>query len=306
VIIAVVTLAAGACQSGPVADIPARVAQLTFAVSADEVLGSAFYVGEGRFLTAAHVVGDRKSVKLRGPAELEVVVAAADFDSDVALMLGRTLPDVQPLPYAARLAAGASVFAIGYPAPLDTSTATVTTGVVSAYRKIEGVEYIQLDAAVNPGNSGGPLVTTSGQLAGLVLARVRNAEGLGFALPSGALQAFVSNPIARGRVPSGPAGSSPAPSGLPIANSRIGDSRFGYVTVQTAAGASCSLTVYYPPGSRVSQAGYGKLTADRDGVVSWSNYETRFELFRPGTGEHSVECTDGSHRWNGTALFVVK
>jgi serine protease Do len=72
------------------------------------------------------------------------------------------------------------VYTIGNPAGL---TYTVTSGVVSGRREIEGVSYVQTDAPINPGNSGGPLITDQGRVIGINSRVMRGTQGIGFALP---------------------------------------------------------------------------------------------------------------------------
>jgi serine protease Do len=81
-----------------------------------------------------------------------------------------------------RLKQGQAVYAIGSPLGLDN---TVTSGIFSAYRKIAGHNetYLQVDAAINPGNSGGPLIDKEGYVLGVNTLGVRQAKGIGFAIP---------------------------------------------------------------------------------------------------------------------------
>jgi S1-C subfamily serine protease len=131
--------------------------------------GSGFLVStDGYILTDRHVVGDAKYVKIRWSDGIETLgeTTRADKARDVALVKtdGRGR-----LPLTLRetaLSPGDTVFAIG--APLDPKfQSTVTRGIVSAYRTINGLNYIQSDVAVNPGNSGGPLLDEKGQVVGM-------------------------------------------------------------------------------------------------------------------------------------------
>ncbi len=81
-----------------------------------------------------------------------------------------------------RLKQGQAVYAIGSPLGLDN---TVTSGFFSAYRKLPGHSeiYLQVDAAINPGNSGGPLIDKQGNVLGVNTLGVRQAKGIGFAIP---------------------------------------------------------------------------------------------------------------------------
>jgi serine protease Do len=110
------------------------------------------------------------------------VALRADESLDLGL-LSVTGMGVRPMPLgdAGELEVGDKVLMIGSPVGLDF---TVHEGTVSSFREILGVAYIQLDAKVNPGNSGGALVNGAGQVVGIVSLKHQSAEGIGFALPS--------------------------------------------------------------------------------------------------------------------------
>ena len=79
---------------------------------------------------------------------------------------------------------GEDIHAIG--TPLDKNFGqTITKGIISGSRTVEGEKYLQIDASVNAGNSGGPLLNASGEVIGIVNAKVAKAgvEGIGFAIP---------------------------------------------------------------------------------------------------------------------------
>lgn len=131
--------------------------------------GSGFLVSsDGYLITAEHVVGSDKYVKIRWSDGLEGVgeVVRADKRRDVAII--KTDPRGRQ-PLALRREApqpGDTVFAIG--APLDEKNqSTVTRGVASANRIIDGFSFIQSDVTISPGNSGGPLLDEKGQVLGI-------------------------------------------------------------------------------------------------------------------------------------------
>jgi S1-C subfamily serine protease len=150
--------------------------------------GSGFLVSsDGMLVTAEHVVGSDKFVKIRWSDGLEAVgeVVRTDKRRDVALI--KTDPRGRQ-PLALRREApqpGDTVFAIG--APIDPKLqSTVTRGVISANRILDGFSFIQSDVMVDPGNSGGPLLDEQGRVLGFTDKGLRSAEaptGLNFFVP---------------------------------------------------------------------------------------------------------------------------
>src|SRR3984957_2323460 len=153
--------------------------------------GSGFIVSpDGLVLTNAHVVDGAKevTVKLSDHSEYKAKVLGADRASDIAVLKidARDLPAVQ-LGNSDQLAVGDYVLAIGEPFGLEE---TATAGIVSAKgRTLPGdgyVPFIQTDAAVNPGNSGGPLFDSSGKVVGINAQIYSNSggyQGVAFAIP---------------------------------------------------------------------------------------------------------------------------
>ncbi|MCO5108489.1 MAG: DegQ family serine endoprotease [Burkholderiaceae bacterium] len=153
--------------------------------------GSGFIVDpDGIVLTNAHVVRDAKdvTVKLTDRREFHAKVLGTDPKTDVAVLKidAKNLP-VVPLGSARDLKVGEWVLAIGSPFGFENS---VTAGVVSAKGRSlpdDGfVPFIQTDVAVNPGNSGGPLFNSRGQVVGInsqIFSRTGGYQGLSFAIP---------------------------------------------------------------------------------------------------------------------------
>src|SRR3984885_6741103 len=153
-------------------------------------IGSGFIVSpDGYVLTNAHVVSDASevTVKLTDRREFVAKVIGVDKRSDVALIkiAATGLPTVH-FGDSARLKPGQWVIAIGSPFGFENS---VTAGVVSATaRPLDEnyVPFIQTDAAVNPGNSGGPLFNVDGQVVGInaqIYSRTGGFMGMSFAIP---------------------------------------------------------------------------------------------------------------------------
>ena len=131
--------------------------------------GSGFVIDDaGHALTNAHVVGSAERVKVRFESgeEETAAVLAVDTRRDVALLkIDRAGTGGLPVRFDAP-AVGAEVYAVG--APLDPSfSATVSRGIVSALRTVDGERWIQSDVNVQHGNSGGPLLDDRGNIIGI-------------------------------------------------------------------------------------------------------------------------------------------
>lgn len=172
-------------------------------------MGSGVVISDdGLVLTNSHVVAGAKRLRLTFTegADAEAFVIGDDPDADLAL-LRTNLPrgaTVARLGDSKSLRRGQLVVAIGNPLGFES---TVTAGVVSALgrslrsrsgRLIDDV--IQTDAALNPGNSGGPLVSSSGEVVGINTAMIAGAQGLCFAVSSNTATFVLGEFIAHGRV----------------------------------------------------------------------------------------------------------
>jgi len=179
------------------------------------VSGSGFFISDqGYVLTNNHVVEGTTEVKvvlLDGTEETAKIIGTDRYSDIAILQVDGNVPAVAKLGNSDLLQPGESVIAIG--SPLGDFKNTVTVGVVSATgRAIDtGQGYqveslIQTDAAINHGNSGGPLVNLAGEVIGINTLVIRGsgssdvAEGLGFAIPVNTAQAMAQQIIANGYV----------------------------------------------------------------------------------------------------------
>ena len=167
-----------------------KVMQGVVVIRAGEVTGNGVIVStDGYVLTAAHVVSGTAevAVRLKSGLQLNASVVRVDREQDIALIkLPGTGHQAVELNLGKPDEVGSELFAIG--APLGEELAfTVTKGVISGYREREGdkAKFIQTDASLNPGNSGGPLLNKSGRVIGIVSYKIvlPGFEGLAFGVP---------------------------------------------------------------------------------------------------------------------------
>lgn len=168
------------------ADLPsAQAAVVVVVVGAGSGAGT-LVSDDGYVLTAAHVIGGESKATLRFKSGLELPAEVVRIDAgrDAALLKapGRGHACLRSETSVVRV--GTEIWAIGNPVAEELAR-SVTRGVASGNRTIRGRTFLQTDAAVNPGNSGGPLLDATGQLRGIVVTKLSESgiEGLGFAVP---------------------------------------------------------------------------------------------------------------------------
>ena len=146
--------------------------------------GTGVVVSSGAILTNAHVVGHESAVSLIDEAghKHEGTVVWRDRLFDLSLIRVRDAP-WPPLPVGdlSKVREGDEVIALGHPLGFNF---TVTRGIISARsREVDGKVFLQTDAAISPGNSGGPLLDQNGCVIGINTFLVRGGNALSFAIP---------------------------------------------------------------------------------------------------------------------------
>lgn len=164
---------------------------------------------KGYIITNNHVIEGGKSLTVffADGTKVDATLVGTDPTSDIAVLkVSGKVPAVVQMGDSSSLEPGQAAIAIG--SPLGDFRGTVTVGVVSALNRRVGTQQglIQTDAAINNGNSGGPLINTLGQVIGINTLVVRSsgdgnvAEGLGFAIPSNLVREVSAQLISKGRV----------------------------------------------------------------------------------------------------------
>jgi len=176
------------------------------------VVGSGFIISrDGYVVTNEHVAGESAFVRcvLENKEEVEAAVVGVDPYTDIAVL--KLAEDHGPYPYAKLgtsrdLEAGQTVIAMGSPHGLARSVSLGIVSVTDRYLPEGGPlpapyhTWIQTDAAINRGNSGGPLVNLRGEVVGVNARKQARAENIGFAIPIDAVVEVVDAIIAHGRV----------------------------------------------------------------------------------------------------------
>ncbi len=188
---------AGRPDTASITEAAARFAPAVVVVRTPRGLGSGFFVDRrGYLITNFHVIrGERQAVVTRFVREQQVLrrivhqdvrIVAVDAFHDLAVLRIAETDDDAPITPVTLAPGdenilGEAVFVIGNPLGLERS---VTQGVVSqTARNFNGVLFLQTDAPVNPGNSGGPLFNAHGQVIGIINMQIPIMQGLNFAIP---------------------------------------------------------------------------------------------------------------------------
>ncbi|MGI9104516.1 MAG: trypsin-like peptidase domain-containing protein [Terriglobales bacterium] len=143
--------------------------------------GSGFFVAGGKIATNAHVADAGKVFVELGPARLPASLSAVDHVNDLALLIIDAKVSIKPLALAKSLPRpGDVIFAITNPRGLERS---ISQGLVSATREIEGRELLQVTAPISHGSSGGPILNASGEVVGVAVGAFSSGQNLNFAVP---------------------------------------------------------------------------------------------------------------------------
>ncbi len=176
-------------------------------------LGSGFFIDDrGYIITNHHVISElvdpeyegysRLYIKLSNDSETRIPAKVVGWDKTLDLALLKTeisAPYVYSLGSSRNLNVGKPIYAIGSPVGLEN---TITSGIISAFDRqlLSTAAVMQIDAAVNSGNSGGPLINDKGEVQGIVFAGLASFQGLNFAIPVEYLSAILLRLYSEGEV----------------------------------------------------------------------------------------------------------
>jgi len=181
-------------------------------LSENESVGSGFIIKRDAkyfyIITNTHVIEKAKNIAVRfyNDLELKAEVVGSDTKTDISIIrvpITPSISNLKPLKFAPeeKIKVGYFVIAAGSPYNLGY---TYTFGIISALNRDLGIssyeDYIQTDAAINPGDSGGPLINIDGEVVGMNVAIIQSGEGLGFAIPASTIKDISEDIIKYGKV----------------------------------------------------------------------------------------------------------
>jgi S1-C subfamily serine protease len=235
---------------GSVVNITSRVMTFDFfyGLVPQEGQGSGFVIDkEGHILTNYHVIADAREVwvTLHNRKKYKATIVGTDRSHDLAVIQIKAT-DLQPMTLgdSSNLQVGQKVYAIGNPFGL---AGTLTRGIVSSIRQVQepdGMiieEAIQTDAAINPCNSGGPLLNWHGEVIGIntmIASSVGQSAGIGFAIPINTAKAVLNDLVTLGRVRRPALGVRTIPIDPELANELGLAADYGLLIVQAVPGGS--------------------------------------------------------------------
>ena len=163
-----------------------------FVIYSGNYEGSGFAIGSNTVVTNAHVIGNQNDIIVKAYSGQEYNASIYLFNEalDIAIL---SVDNAEFIPLeignCEDIKVGDDIYAIGAPRSLEY---TLTKGVISnKSRTIVFNKYIQIDAAINSGNSGGPLLNSVGQVIGVNSMKISDAEGIGLAIPISTVTSFM-------------------------------------------------------------------------------------------------------------------
>ncbi|MCR4593437.1 MAG: trypsin-like peptidase domain-containing protein [Clostridiales bacterium] len=154
-----------------------------FVIESGNSLGSGFAIGENCIITNAHVIENKNDITIvRYSGEsFSASVYSMDTEMDIAILYSSASEKLKPLIPCNSCNVGDDVYAIGAP---NSMAYTLTKGIISSKdRVVKSQALIQTDAAINKGNSGGPLLNDEGKVIGVNTYKISDSEGIGLAIP---------------------------------------------------------------------------------------------------------------------------
>lgn len=176
--------------------VKSHVVRITNNIGKNKIVGSGFFIEDGYLVTNSHVVDIKGNITVEysDGTTSNATLISNDITSDVALL---SVKEVNALAMnygnTLNVKIANDLYAVGYAANLE-GESSITKGILSARRSMAGIEYLQTDAAINSGFSGGPLLNKSGEVVGMNSLANDNAT-IGMAISSESLQNIITKLI---------------------------------------------------------------------------------------------------------------
>jgi len=285
-----------------VADMYAGVAPSVVKILASDAAGSGVRVAAG-IVTNAHVVGDETSVTvvLGDGQQVRGQVVKVDQVADLALVTTEGwIPELE-IERASLQRVGDAAYVVGFPLPDKSAlagAASLSRGIISGFRNgSPGVAWIQTDAAVNHGNSGGGLFNAQGKLIGIPSWGFKGAEGLNFAISADTVTAFLARPGSR-RVTAPTA----TPIRGPVTGPVIASTRTPFPTVAPAPTATATMPTIASTETRPKQV-FGTWTVASNSCCkdrasfTLGDFPLQKGTYFDGVGDMHVIDSDEQFQW---------
>ncbi|MFC1990218.1 trypsin-like peptidase domain-containing protein [Chloroflexota bacterium] len=181
-------------------DVVKKVSPAVVLIVTDQGSGTGMFISsDGYVLTNEHVVSESHFATLNLPDKKSILAGIIYRDQalDIAILksAGVNYP-VVILGSKAEPMLGEDVVALGFPSAAKLgSSVSVSKGIISAFRTIDGVNYIQTDASLNPGSSGGPMVNMQGEVIGMNTLKLRETEGISFAIDINNIKTHIESAV---------------------------------------------------------------------------------------------------------------
>lgn len=148
--------------------------------------GTGFFISEDSLVTNYHVIQGATSVNIKFANKEDIIkrvkIAKASPTHDLAILVTKTESTYLPIDSTKTEKIGSKIYTIGNPRGLE---GTISEGILSGRRFNDNIEYLQITAPISPGNSGGPIINTKGEVIGVSTFTFKGSQNLNFGVPIG-------------------------------------------------------------------------------------------------------------------------
>lgn len=146
--------------------------------------GTGFYISDDSIITNYHVVQGASSINIKFSESEDIIkgvrISKASPEYDLAILVSKNKNSFLPTDSSGNEKIGSKIYTIGNPRGLE---GTISEGILSGKRINDGIEYLQITAPISPGNSGGPIINTNGDVIGVSTFTFKGSQNLNFGIP---------------------------------------------------------------------------------------------------------------------------